>query len=202
MESKTATAIGAGIVTVITPLVFPAIPLQLGAAMYAVAGGLFVYAGRDQIVSLVPERWRGSRKKLEAGESAKAANPSDVGMPLTYVDDPGYEPVELTQFLVGRLAAHPIHPKTVQVLRFIASCDQPEFYLEEAVDAVRGAKSYLDLRGVWAGLTRRTRNILDDPEVILIQWRESYDERGNYVDYLGKVAPMTHASLRKHFRLA
>lgn len=58
MESKTATALGAGIVSVITPLVFPQIPLEAGAALYSVAAGLFIYAGRDWIRTYLPGRWR------------------------------------------------------------------------------------------------------------------------------------------------
>jgi hypothetical protein len=51
------------------------------------------------------------------------------------------------------------------------------------------------------GLTRRTRNILNDPGAILICWRRDgiYAEDGEYVDHIGRVSPMTHESLRKYF---
>jgi hypothetical protein len=58
MESKTASAVGAGVVSVITPLVFPQIPLEIGIVAYAGAAGLFLYAGRDWLRSRLPERWR------------------------------------------------------------------------------------------------------------------------------------------------
>jgi hypothetical protein len=192
MESKTATAIGAGIVTVITPLVFPAISLPLGIAFYGVAAGLFAYAGRDVI-------------RKQAGQFLGVSSPAPVGIPLSpappFASMVSHPAVELTNYLAGRLIARPIFSKTLCVLRFIAASEKPEFLLEDVVRAVPGAKSYMDLRGAWAGLTRRTRKLLDDPDALLVHWREVYDSEGNWVDWVGAISKMTHTSLRKQFGL-
>jgi hypothetical protein len=191
MESKTATAIGAGIVTVITPLVFPAIPVALGAALYTIAGGLFIYAGRDQIPLLFRRR-RSGNSGIPAAPDAQGA--ASAGISILDSED---GPTELTLSLAGRLIAQPISAKTLQVLRTIASREAPQFRLQEIVDAVPGATTYRDVSGVWAALTRRTRRMLNDPSAELIQWHPHYDADGKYVDWIGRVAPMTHASLRK-----
>jgi hypothetical protein len=190
MESKTATAIGAGIMTVVTPLVFPAIPLPLGLAFYGVAAGLFAYAGRDVI-----------RRRLSwfPGSSGSTPDNGSSNQAPPFAVATGHPAVELTNYLTGRLVAQPISSKSLHLLRFIAARELPEFYLRDAVDAVPGAKTYRDLAGAWSGLTRRTRKILNDPEALLIHWREAYDAEGNWIDWVGAVSKMTHASLRKHF---
>jgi hypothetical protein len=190
MESKTATAIGAGILTVITPLVFPAISLPLGIAFYGIAAGLFAYAGRDAI--------RDHAGRLLGPPDANATLPAPSRVP-PFSAVGGHPAAELTNYLAGRLVAQPISTKTLDVLRFIAQNETPEFYLGAAINAVPRAKTYMDLRGAWAGLTRRTRKLLGNPEALLIHWREEYDADGNWVDWVGAVSNMTHASLRKQF---
>jgi hypothetical protein len=196
MEPKTATALGVGIVTVITPLVFPAIPLVLGIGFYSVAGGLFLYAGRHKLVAAL----QGKTSDDRAISSVQAREIPSSQMPAEY--DPVHGPVELTEYLARRLIAQPISPKTLRLLTFIASQDKPEFALTDAVDAVPGAKDYLALRGAWAGLTRRTRSILNDSEAYLVQWRETYDRCGEHLEWLGRVSPMTHLSLRKALKVS
>ncbi|MFL6856656.1 MAG: hypothetical protein ACJ8EB_01975 [Allosphingosinicella sp.] len=192
MESKTATAIGAGILTVITPLVFPAISLPLGLAFYGVAAGLFAYSGREVI------------RKRAGRFGASVINHSDpaVSPAPPFPSGMRHPAVEITYYFAGKLVAQPISAKTLRILRFIAENDTPEFYLDAAVKAVPHAKSYMDLKGAWAGLTRRTRKLLGDPEALLIHWSEAYDAEGNWVDWVGAVSKMTHASLRKQFGLA
>src|SRR4051812_43328472 len=192
MESKTATAIGAGILTVITPLVFPAISLPLGLALYGLAAGLFAYAGRDVI------RQRAGRLLGAPDVTVSITAPSS---PPSFLSVGGHPAAELPNYFAARLIAQPISGKTIRILRFIAENETPEFYLQEAVKAVPRAKTYMDLRGAWAGLTRRTRKLLDDPEALLIHWREGYDAEGNWVDWIGAVSEMTHTSLRKQFGL-
>lgn len=200
MESKTATAVGAGIVTVITPLVFPAVSLSLGIGLYAVAGGLFLYAGRHHVVRLlsVKNRIAGGGN---ASDGANANTPDSDDAPSEIHYDPPHEAAELPLSLVRRLAAEPISSKTVQALRVIASAKTPEFHMKDVIDAVDGAETYLDVRGIWAGLTRRTRTILNDPSAQLICWRRDgiYESDGDYVDHIGKVSALTHSSLRKYF---
>uniref|UniRef100_UPI001AEC026F hypothetical protein n=1 Tax=Methylobacterium sp. B1 TaxID=91459 RepID=UPI001AEC026F len=59
-----------------------------------------------------------------------------------------------------------------------------------------------ELRGVWGGLTRRTKTITGDPNAYLIDWSKSeaeFDENGTYIDQRGEVTEMTYQSLRKAF---
>lgn len=199
MQSKTATALGAGIVTIFTPLVFPTVPFALGIGLFAVAGGLFVYAGRHQIRSVL-RRTGPNAHGAEAKPDGASARHSPI-TPAGVDYDPSLEPAELPLSLVKRLAAEPIHNKTLTALRVIAASDTPEFRMKDVIDAIAGARTYLDVRGIWAGLTRRTRSILKE-KADLICWRRSgiYDEKsGEYVDHIGRVSSLTHASLRRYF---
>ena len=54
--------------------------------------------------------------------------------------------------------------------KIIARSDSPQFHLKDVIAGTAGAKDYMDMRGVWSALTRRTRNIMDDGEVDLIWW--------------------------------
>lgn len=193
MESKTASALGIGIVSVVTPLVFPQIPLPVGIGFYVVAAGFFLFAGRGWLRDRLPARWRKTKEAVGVRDKAPAGVDGS-GIALQHYRDPDDGPVELTLSLVRRLAAQPINYKTLKVLRLIARSETPEFQLKDAIEAVEGA----DLQGVWSGLTRRTRKILNDPRALLIWWRGE-DDDGLY--HIGEVSRLTHASLRKHFGL-
>jgi hypothetical protein len=112
----------------------------------------------------------------------------------------GDGPVELTVAMVRKLADK-LGDKTLAALKVIASSNAPAFHLKDVVAGVPGVTSYQDLRGVWSALTRRTRNIMDDSAVDLIWWtgEQVFDAEGNYVDEVGAISTLTHASLRSHF---
>ncbi len=106
-------------------------------------------------------------------------------------------PADLTVALCRKLIAQPIHEKTLAVLRFIAEQPTPEFQMSKIVAAVPDVENYLDLKGAWSGLTRRTRNILNDSSADLIWWfGEPVYDGTVYVDQAGRVSPLTHQSLR------
>jgi hypothetical protein len=108
-------------------------------------------------------------------------------------------PAELTGALVRKLTDH-LSPKTLGALRLIAKSDLPEIRMSDAIASTEGAESYLDMKGVWSALTRRTRTILGDKNADLIWWNNpQYDADGSYVDNVGRVAPLTHQSLRAYF---
>lgn len=51
-----------------------------------------------------------------------------------------------------------------------------------------------ELRGVWSGLTRRTRRVTNDPDAYLINWLPwDYDRE----DYFGIIHPTTVANLKR-----
>lgn len=123
----------------------------------------------------------------------------DPARGVTYraADEDG--PVELTVALVRKLTDK-LSPKTLNTLKLIAANEGPEFRLNGIVAATDGAQNYLDLRGVWSALTRRTRNITDE-NADLIWWDAVPDDAGGPIDHVGRIAPLTHNSLRTHFGL-
>jgi len=111
-------------------------------------------------------------------------------------------PVELTLAMVRKLTDK-LSDKTLAALKAIARSATPQFHMKDVISSTPGAKNYMDMRGVWSALTRRTRNIMNDADVDLIWWVGDTinDANGDYVDHLGSVAPLTHQSLRTYFGL-
>ena len=116
------------------------------------------------------------------------------------IDEDG--PAELTLAFVRKLTDK-LSEKTLTALKVIAQSDTPQFHMKSVIDATSGADDYMDMRGVWSALTRRTRNILNDSNADLIWWigEQINDADGNYVDHVGEVAALTHESLKTHFGL-
>ena len=114
----------------------------------------------------------------------------------------GEGPVELTVAMVRKLTDK-LGDKTLNTLKIIARSDSTQFHMREVIDGISGAKDYMDMRGVWSALTRRTRKIMGDSDVDLIWWnRDSIDDAdGNYIDHIGSISPLTYQSLRAHFGL-
>lgn len=78
--------------------------------------------------------------------------------------------------------------KTSNVLSAIVDGDDP--FSLRALEEEIGEGS---LRGVWTGLTKRTRTITGDPKACLIDWGEP-DEEG---DYKGQLHPTTRNAFQK-----
>ena len=137
-------------------------------------------------------------KQMGLESSAKVASEN---LSHETFDGPTDGPAELTVALVRRLTDG-LGAKTMGALRVIAKSDSPEFRLSDVVAATEGAESYRDLRAVWGALTRRTHKILDDAQADLVWWntQEEFDDDEAYVDHVGRVARLTHQSLRVHFR--
>lgn len=109
-------------------------------------------------------------------------------------------PAELSVAMARQLIAEPISDKSVAILRTIALSATPQFHQNDAINSVPGAETYLDIKNVWSGITRRTRSILDDKTAELVHWDyEGIYEGEEYVDHIGRVAPITHRSLRAAF---
>jgi hypothetical protein len=114
------------------------------------------------------------------------------------IDEDG--PPELTLALVRKLTDK-LSDKTLTALKVIAQSDTPQFHMKDVIAATSGASTYMDLRGIWSALTRRTRKILGDHDADPIWWdgQKFYDAQGNYVDQILRVSALTHASLKTHF---
>ncbi|RVT93149.1 hypothetical protein [Sphingomonas crocodyli] len=148
---------------------------------------IFAYYG----ATAIPE----GDRPLAPQPAAPFASPPVVAMAGDEV------PAELTLALVRKLADR-LSEKTLIALRIIAQSETRQFHLKDVVAATPGAKDYMDLRGVWSALTRRTRNILGDSKAELIWWVGDHIYEGDdYVDHIGEVAPLTHNSLRTFFNL-
>ena len=146
---------------------------------------------------------------FELSQSAQAEIQAKMGLkapPPSTIEPAGLAPAmeegpaELTVALVRRLAEK-LGGKTSTALRVIAQSDAGKFRMSEVIGAIEDAETYMDVRAVWAALTRRTRKILDDREADLIWWEGDgvYDDDEEYVDHVGRVSPLTHRSLRAHF---
>lgn len=129
------------------------------------------------------------------GVASLARGASD---PIPSQDGDG--PVELTVAMVRKLTAN-LSEKTLTALKIIARSDGPEFHMKDVIAGTDGAKDYMDMRGIWSALTRRTRKITGDAGADLIWWvGEPIDDAGEkYVDHIGSLSPLTHQSLRTHF---
>jgi len=102
-------------------------------------------------------------------------------------------PVELSVAQTKKLLAG-CGDKTRTALEVIARNPSNCFLLSQIADEL--SCEHNELRGVWGGITRRVRNVLDDPEADFIWWSPTDD------DYEGQVAEITHRSLKKAFNTA
>ena len=91
--------------------------------------------------------------------------------------------------------------KTSRILRFIASSKDGRFMLSDALKD-SGLESSSELRGVWAGITRRSRKILGDNTLMLISWTNKEGDGSEGSEWEGRVSEMTHRSLRKAFGIS
>ena len=82
-----------------------------------------------------------------------------------------------------------------RALRFVAEQPEPEV-LMSALEEHVGRDNTGGLRGVYGAITRRTRNVMGDPNADLIWWDDEGLSEG---EMRGVVSQMTHLSLRKAF---
>lgn len=78
--------------------------------------------------------------------------------------------------------------------KVIAEAPEAGFTASDVAQAL-GDEDEGTLRGVWSGITRRLRTILDDEDAYLFQWEENESR----ATWNGMVSPTTHRSLRKVF---
>ena len=108
-------------------------------------------------------------------------------------------PPDFTVPMARKLIAEKISPKTLAVLRTIAESPTPTFHLKDVVTTT-GVDGPSELSGAWAGITRRSRNILDDGAVDPIWWDSEPEYKNEmYFDQVGRVSALTHQSLRVAF---
>jgi hypothetical protein len=101
-----------------------------------------------------------------------------------------------------------VSAKTEAVLLAIAK-HGPRFKLRDVLTDVMKSGGYpivpdedvlRGFRGIKAGLTKRTRTILGDPEVELIWYQDTYDNDKNYVDTECCISKTTYRSMQSYFR--
>jgi len=110
-------------------------------------------------------------------------------------------PLELTQKMMKKFMEG-VSPESKALLKVFAENGGRASMLKLA--QVHGVDDWRKLRGFTAGLTRRVRNLFQDPEAYILGWDESSevrDEGGVLLDGVYYVAEMTQGSLRKFFGL-
>ena len=105
------------------------------------------------------------------------------------------EPADLSVAQVKKFVER-CSDKTRTALRVIAEADASGFTLPMVAKVLGVDLDVADLRGVWGGITKRVRTVLDDPEANLIWWVQ--DDQNQWI---GHVSAMTHRSMRKAFAL-
>jgi hypothetical protein len=92
---------------------------------------------------------------------------------------------------VRQLLKPPIHDTTRKLLEAVASLP-PRFRLGDVLKKL--GMEFRDLRGALSGLTRRTRNIANDPDMDLFF---TVHEADHLEDNIVEMHPETHAALRR-----
>jgi hypothetical protein len=80
--------------------------------------------------------------------------------------------------------------KTRTALRLIAKSNVAGFTNKQIANGLGVDLDQEDLRGVWGGITRRSRAILGDPNADVVEWVWRND------DWYGRVSPVTHEALK------
>ncbi len=91
----------------------------------------------------------------------------------------------------ARRFLEPCGDKIRMALKSILKQEPNGFVLSEVFKAVGADWETEDLRGVWGGMTKRVRTVLGDPNAYLIDWSQTDD------DWIGRLTPTSHVSLRK-----
>ena len=156
-----------------------------------------IYITFDHLKSLSNEQ-RTFLFNLIGGEDGFAQNPrpqTEEPNVEAHFNDPHFaelSPGQAREFYAG------CNDKTRKAIEIIARSSDRFFQLADVAKAV-GVAAH-ELKGVWSGLTRRTRTITGDHEAYLIDWAKSepiVDDDGNYIDQRGEVAGLTYDSFRK-----
>lgn len=130
--------------------------------------------------------------QAELQDYVQAQMSADVGdddeaCPTAMDDDA--EPADLSPAQAKKFLDR-VSDKVRTTIRTLAEADASGFEMA-AVRKALGLGEDEDLRGVWGGITKRTRTVLGDDEAYLIWWNEVDN------DWVGRVSPMTHRSFRK-----
>jgi hypothetical protein len=111
----------------------------------------------------------------------------DIGPTVT---DETEEPADLS-VAQARKFLERVSDKVRTTVRVIADASPSGFDMTAVMTAL-DVDDASELRGVWGGITKRTRTVLGDSTASLIWWTEK--ESGGWV---GRVSVMTHRSLQK-----
>lgn len=85
-------------------------------------------------------------------------------------------------------------PKIQRALRFIVRQGLRGFEIADLADELGVDLETSDLRGVWAGITKRTRTVTGDSEIYLIHWV------GHDSGWRGQLSPTSHKALESALR--
>jgi hypothetical protein len=113
------------------------------------------------------------------------------------IDDDEMRPADLSVSQATRFL-EPCHEKTKKVLRAIVAGDSPEFQISVVANAA--GKSIDEIGGVWGGLTKRVRTVLQKDKAYLVVWTDhTKDDQNNWIDSTGVISKITRESFRQVF---
>jgi len=140
----------------------------------------------------VMEQILGSRETAAKAAIGSVSAPPD----LTGANEHFAElsPGQARDFLAGCTA------KTKAAIAVMARSETRFFHMRDV--AIDLSVPVSELRGVWSGLTRRLRTVTGDVDAYLVYWHgdgiyDGEEDDAEYVDHVGELTEMTHASFRK-----
>lgn len=110
------------------------------------------------------------------------------------IDDEADGPIDLS-VAQARNVINGCSERPKRALRFVAEQPGPEVLMSVLEEHV-GRDNTGGLRGVYGAITRRTRNVMGDPNADFFWWDDEGLPEG---EKRGVVSQMTHSSLRKAF---
>lgn len=143
--------------------------------------GIFI---SSEALREAPEHVRRSILDLVLGDGADMLRPAESDAGVVELS-----PGQVKAFLEG------CSEKTKLALETMARSSSRQFKLNAVAKALDVDAD--GLKGVWGGLTRRTKTITGDPSAYLIDWIE--DEQLD--QWIGELSEMTYQSLRRAFRI-
>lgn len=127
------------------------------------------------------------RRAILSALAGGAASSGALPLPAQSQDSRDETGIALLSVQDAKLFLNNCSPKTRQILQAIVDHDGD--FMGSDITALIGCEM-ADLRGAWAGLTKRLRTVTKDPEAKLLNWFK----RGE--DWHGIMAAQTVASMR------
>lgn len=121
------------------------------------------WSDQDEAFLDVAQKIREAANRIVALAEARVDEGEDEEEP----EDEDFVDLTLAQ---ARKLLEGCSPKVVQSLRFIVRQGEDGFEISDLAEVLGVDLETSDLRGVWAGITKRTRTVTGNPDAYLIHW--------------------------------